>query len=108
MRSMIGCALAACGLVAACRTETQEAPAVSKLVREPGPAEQPKAAPRVAAAPSVQLSGATTLPTENRKAGPRVFSKALRTWIHAEPNGDATKLGYLRAGASSATSAKAA
>jgi L,D-transpeptidase-like protein len=40
--------------------------------------------------------------------GPRLFAKALRAWVYATPTLSALKLGYLRAGASSATSGKAA
>jgi len=40
--------------------------------------------------------------------GPRIYAKTLRAWVFASPSASAAKLGYLRAGASSATTAKAA
>ena len=40
--------------------------------------------------------------------GARIFAKALRAWVFATPSASANKLGYLRAGAASATRAKAA
>jgi hypothetical protein len=41
-------------------------------------------------------------------AGPRIFAKAARAWVFAAPSAGAAKLGYLRAGASSATTSKPA
>jgi hypothetical protein len=63
-----------------------------------------EAAPELHAAP-VSLSGesrALTVAVVERGA-PRVFSRALRTWVHERPSRDAARLGYLRAGASSPT-----
>ncbi len=39
---------------------------------------------------------------------PRVYSRALRTWIHKRPSRSSRRLGYMRAGASTPTSKKAA
>ncbi len=39
---------------------------------------------------------------------PRVYSRALRTWIHARPSRSSPRLGYMRAGASTPTSTKPA
>jgi hypothetical protein len=38
-------------------------------------------------------------------AGPRIYAKALRAWIQARPAAGSERLGYLRAGSSSPTSA---
>ncbi len=39
---------------------------------------------------------------------PRVFSRSMRTWIHARPTKSSRRLGYLRAGASTPTTDKPA
>jgi hypothetical protein len=70
----------------------------------------PIAAASVAAkAEPVGLDGAfraTARTTTN--SGPRLYARALRAWVHAQPTATAAKLGYLRAGASTPTSEKAA
>ncbi len=38
--------------------------------------------------------------------GPRIYSRAMRTWIHEKPSKESKRIGYLRAGASSLTSAE--
>ena len=39
---------------------------------------------------------------------PRIYSRALRTWVHEAPSKDSAQIGYLRAGASSPTGAEPA
>lgn len=59
--------------------------------------------------PRVALDGTLRLePPAPVEPGPRIFAKALRAWVSATPSGSAPKLGYLRMGASSPTTAKAA
>ncbi len=70
------------------------------------PVEGPRPAPAVA---RVTLDGALHEPlTKPVEPGPRLFATALRAWVFAAPSAAAARLGYLRAGASSATTAKAA
>lgn len=84
---------------------------------------QPALAPSAPSAPSAGTQPATRAPalsvsldgvlhdgkTESSDPeGPRLFAKALRAWVFATPSPSAPKLGYLRAGASSATSARPA
>lgn len=68
----------------------------------------PPRPPRKPEAPPVTLAG------ENRPValnivskGPRVYSRALRTWVYQRPSRKSQRLGYLRAGASSPTSDQA-
>jgi len=70
----------------------------------------PVHAPPPARGPLVSLDGAFHPDAEavTSDAGPRVYSKSLRAWVFATPSASALKLGYLRSGASSPTSAKAA
>ena len=71
-------------------------------------APEPAVAPPAPRAPKVTLDGALhEAPAADAPAGPRLFAKALRAWVLAAPSASAPKLGYLRAGASSATSAQA-
>lgn len=67
----------------------------------------PPAAPRP---PVVSLSGKShPLSVAVVDPGaPRVYSRALRTWIHERPNRSSRRLGYMRAGASTPTSEKPA
>jgi L,D-transpeptidase-like protein len=91
------------------------APALSRVVESAVPvvgsastAEVKKpVAPRL---PRVGLDGALHVEPgpASPPSGPRIFAKALRAWVFATPSASAAKLGYLRAGASSATTAKAA
>jgi hypothetical protein len=69
----------------------------------------PEASARLAR-PRVTLDGEAHDPLSPVVAAdsvaPRLFARALRAWIFSAPAGSATKLGYMRAGASSATTAK--
>ena len=81
----------------------ESAAAVSASPVKPAPAPPP---PREA---RVGLDGAWHAPPPAMQApGPRLYAKALRAWVSATASAAAPKLGYLRAGASSATTAKAA
>lgn len=73
-----------------------------------GPPAGPSA-PRLAA-PHVSLSGVLQEATAANGAAneTRVFAKGPRAWVFAAPSLSAAKLGYLRAGASSPTTAKSA
>ncbi len=117
VRWMLPCALA----IVAC--SHPDAPAASKLnaAASAGQAPDAPASPGAAASapaappprrypPVVDLAGRShPLSIALVEPGkPRVYSKALRTWIHARPTRHSERLGYLRAGASSPTSAKPA
>lgn len=54
--------------------------------------------------PRVSLSGAVSAVSRTPVLGRRIFSRSIRTWIHAAPSQSSPRLGYLRAGASSAIS----
>lgn len=57
----------------------------------------------------VRLDGTSELLAVSRVApGPRIYSRQMRTWVHEQPSPSSRKLGYLRAGASSPTSASPA
>lgn len=107
--------LAIAALSSACSQQAPPPPA-SKLEPASAASEQPRApesepAPLRSAYPSpVTLSGEyrpipVALVDPSR---PRVYSRGLRTWIFERPSRESRKLGYLRAGASSPTSAKPA
>jgi len=57
--------------------------------------------------PLVNLAGETRPAAQAivTPGAPRVYSRALHTWVHQRPSKDAPRLGYLRAGSSSPTSA---
>ncbi|MEB2313630.1 MAG: L,D-transpeptidase [Sorangiineae bacterium] len=101
----------------------QDTPSASKPSAAPGEREtassaqaagaQPAAAPeaeRSKTPPLVDLAGRShPLSLAVVDPGrPRIASRALRTWVHERPSLGAPKLGYLRAGASSPTSAEPA
>jgi lipoprotein-anchoring transpeptidase ErfK/SrfK len=44
-------------------------------------------------------SAADAIPVDDGALSEKIASIAMRTWVYQEPNEDATKLGYLRAGA---------
>src|SRR5450432_81312 len=88
------------------------APAMTRVVEAATPATPAAAVAAVPAAPHVPrvtldgvLHDVASAPATN---GPRLFAKALRAWVFAAPSASANKLGYLRAGAWSATTAKPA
>ncbi len=84
------------------RVAESAAPVTSGLVVTPP-------VPRVSHIARVTLNGELHEPPPPTAAtGARVFAKALRVWVFATPSQSAAKLGYLRAGAWSATTPKAA
>lgn len=102
--------------VGACHRDPDSgaAPTLSRVMSsapEPGPSgDAPAARAERAPAPTVSLDGVlhdapTTAPVPGET---RVFAKNLRTWVFAAPSPSAAKLGYLRAGESSKTTAKPA
>jgi hypothetical protein len=93
-----GCAVGLLG----CERNPSPAPALSRTADAP-------AASSVAAPPGprVALSGASSA-AKTPEAGPRIYAKRPRTWIYAEPRRSAARLGYLRAGASAASSGASA
>ena len=58
--------------------------------------------------PRVTLDGVWHESPTTALGGPRLFARALRAWVFAGPSASSAKLGYLRAGASSPTTAKPA
>ncbi|HEX3850560.1 MAG TPA: L,D-transpeptidase, partial [Polyangiaceae bacterium] len=85
------------------------APALTRVMEAATPAAVPTAAATVPHVPRVTLDGELhELPAAPAGTGPRLFAKALRAWVFAAPSASANKLGYLRAGAWSPTTAKAA
>ena len=57
----------------------------------------------------VRLDGSSELLALNHvSTGPRVHARHLRVWVYEQPNSSSRRLGYLRAGASSPTSASPA
>ena len=109
-------ALVALLVAAACHKDPEDAaPVLSRGVPSVSPAANPvgTAPPALvrARAPSVSLDGVLhDIPSasEARDQATRLFAKALRAWVFAAPSAAAPKLGYLRAGASSPTTAKPA
>jgi hypothetical protein len=102
--------LIALGAIGCARADA-DPPATSKAesiaVVSP-PAETGAAAARPVrndAPPPVTLSGESrAVIAAEPPAGPRIYSRALRTWIYERPSKKSARIGYLRAGASSATS----
>ncbi|MEZ4234167.1 MAG: L,D-transpeptidase [Polyangiaceae bacterium] len=71
---------------------------------EPDPiAEQPEEAPLVDLAGVARPAALSVV-----RPGPRVYAKAMRVWVYQKPTRKSRRLGYLRAGASSPTSAEPA
>ena len=95
-----------------CRHDPQAEPVLTRVVESAQPAAAVAASSAPPASPilaRVTLDGAVhEAPPASDGAGPHLFAKALRAWVFATPSASAVKLGYLRAGASSATTAKAA
>jgi hypothetical protein len=61
-------------------------------------------APRPALPPRVTLAGAfAPSPADPSAGAPRIYGRAMRAWIYAEPSKKSQRLGYLRAGASTIT-----
>ena len=110
MRSVIVTVLLCAPALACQRTPSEPSePALSHVVEAAAslaaPTSTPPAPPKVA---RVTLDGALHDVAPLEADGPRLFAKALRAWVFAQPSLGANKLGYLRAGASSPTTAKAA
>lgn len=114
-RLAAGCLFALC---VACSESESAPPAASVQSRsaeptgaEPSaPADAPPAKPRPKLPPIVTLAGehrplAVAVVDPGR---PRIYSRALRTWIYERPSRKSRRLGYLRLGASSPTSEKPA
>lgn len=80
--------------------------ALSLGATQPDPAASSEAALSAAAPPPrVTLDGkAQALAVTLIEPGPRIYSRAQRTWIYQAPNERSKRLGYLRSGASSPTS----
>ena len=103
-------------LIVAChRDPDSSAPVLSRVVESEfavGPSASASAVevkPAPLRAPRVGLDGQSRLEGSSApQLGPRIFAKSLRAWVFATPSASAAKLGYLRAGASSGTTAKAA
>jgi hypothetical protein len=107
------CLLLLFAAISGCHRDPDDsAPVLSRAVESAGAAvsASPAAsAPRRAQEARVSLDGAWHEPPAASQApGTRLYAKALRAWVFATPSAAAAKLGYLRAGASSATTAKAA
>lgn len=88
----VGC-LAAGLLALGCSKSGDDAPPVANAVKE-------------SAVESSSASGSNGRSRSvTTSSGARVYAKALRAWVYAEPRQGSTRLGYLRSGASSPTSA---
>lgn len=87
-----------------------EATALAATVADPSSAPVSPDASGPRQEPSrVRLDGSSELLAVNHvSTGPRVYSRHLRAWIHEQPSSSSRRLGYLRAGASSPTSASPA
>ncbi len=83
-------------------------PASSGLMAVSSHAAKPEPPPAaVPPPPSVDLDGKSqAMAVTVIEPGPRVYSRALRSWIYESPSKSSKRLGYLRAGASSPTSAE--
>jgi hypothetical protein len=97
-------------LVGALGCSRAEVPAASKAEAvgpaEPassGPAQAPGRPEPRAEPPLVDLNGESRPLAASSAAGPRVYSRALRTWIYERQSKKSPRIGYLRAGASSPT-----
>jgi hypothetical protein len=114
MRSATALAYLVLVLAGCERDPTFVAPPAARLASPSSPtsiasAQLPSAASVRSRAPRVNLAGVVTEPEHvPALGGPQIFAKSLRTWVFARPTASAEKLGYLRAGASSPTSAEAA
>jgi len=100
--------------IVGCRHEPKGELALTRLVESGAPPATSSGAkvqePPPPSVPRVALDGALHELAPNSASasnGPRLFAKALRAWVFATPSPSAAKLGYLRAGAWSATSAQA-
>lgn len=96
--ALVACGRTHAGAPPAVRLEPAVAVASAAFV--PG-----KAQPRATERDRVTLDGQFHAPNVTNPGGPRVYAKALRAWIFARPSANADRLGYLRAGSSSPTSA---
>lgn len=99
---VLACDRGAAGIESA---PTATAAAVAVDASEPPVASAPSQAVGSPLSPVVALDGAThphpvTLVAPGHQ---RIYSRAPRTWIYAEPNRRAARLGYLRAGGSAPT-----
>lgn len=94
--------------------DPSSAPALSHVAEAPSQSAAPSegtaraVATPPAKAPWVAIDGTLHDAAGAEREGPRLYAKALRAWVFAQPSPSANKLGYLRAGASSPTTAKAA
>lgn len=83
-------------------TQQEPSPSVDK---KPAKVSEPKPAPQVIH-PAVGLDGKPSKLALNPVApGPRIHAKHLRAWVYEKANRQSRRLGYLRAGASSPTTA---
>ena len=92
-------------LLAGCGRSTEPAPPATRLAPVTGSASaQAAPQPRATGRDRVTLDGAFHAPSAPReeREQPRVYAKALRAWIQARPTPSSERLGYLRAGSSSA------
>jgi len=92
----------------ACGRRSGEVPSLSKRAPLAKPSASAPSATDPRARPTerdrVTLDGAFHPPTGGEPAGQRVYAKALRAWIYAQPSVSADRLGYLRAGSSARVS----
>ncbi|HEY5955352.1 MAG TPA: hypothetical protein VIV60_02315, partial [Polyangiaceae bacterium] len=67
--------------------------------RTASPAPSPANSTTALVAPTIGLDGAMTLPARNvRNVQPKIFARAIRTWIHDAPRAGAARIGTFRAG----------
>lgn len=111
MRPIVLIAVATLSMLAGCTRDErpQERPEwardalakaeLASTVHEEQPAPEP--APPPESLPVVSLDGTThPHPVTRAGKGPRLYSRALRTWVYERPDRRSPQLGYLRAGGS--------
>jgi hypothetical protein len=101
------CALLTCCALGAC--SKSDPPLLNSIGESSAPpARLEDAGPSPPAEPPwVELSGRARQPFQAGAVGPRLYSRAMRTWIYEAPTHKSPRVGYLRAGSSSATAAAA-
>jgi lipoprotein-anchoring transpeptidase ErfK/SrfK len=107
--ALLGAAISACANGSSAPTEerTSTSATTGEWPKAPS-AVASVAARRDSGTPLVSLDGTYSGLSTSVGGERRIYARSARAWIHAEPRRGAERIGYLRAGASSPTSASAA